>query len=129
MGVVHIFANLTSRSPLRMTELRKLWFVLDSHGIFIRARYIKTTANMWADRPSREIDYDDWAAFNLRHFNHLDNIWEDKVVDHLKLNKNGEFKCKEKARKAEVAKRSFVASMEGDEIRRAYLAESPNLMP
>jgi len=43
----------------------------------------------------------------------------DKVVDHLKLNKNGKFKCKEKARKAEVAKRSFLASMEGDEIRRA----------
>eukprot|EP00873_Tetraselmis_striata_P026410 jgi/Tetstr1/446674/TSEL_003613.t1 len=53
----------------------------------------------------------------------------DKVMDHLKLNKNGKFKCKEKARKAEVAKRSFVASMEGDEIRRAYLAENPNLMP
>eukprot|EP00873_Tetraselmis_striata_P005221 jgi/Tetstr1/425485/TSEL_015932.t1 len=44
---------------------------------------------------------------------------QDKVVDHLKLNNNGKFKCKEKARKAEVAKRSFLASMEGDEIRRA----------
>eukprot|EP00873_Tetraselmis_striata_P024099 jgi/Tetstr1/444363/TSEL_032254.t1 len=43
----------------------------------------------------------------------------DKVVGHLKLNNNGKFKCKEKARKAEVAKRSFLASMEGDEIRRA----------
>eukprot|EP00873_Tetraselmis_striata_P019160 jgi/Tetstr1/439424/TSEL_027858.t1 len=56
-------------------------------------------------------------------------LCRDKVMDHLKLNKNGKFKCKEKARKAEVAKRSFVASMEGDEIRRAYLAENPNLMP
>eukprot|EP00873_Tetraselmis_striata_P009239 jgi/Tetstr1/429503/TSEL_019408.t1 len=46
MGVVHTLANLTSRSPLRMTELRKLWFILDSNNISIRARYIKTTANI-----------------------------------------------------------------------------------
>eukprot|EP00873_Tetraselmis_striata_P044799 jgi/Tetstr1/465063/TSEL_009791.t1 len=70
MGVVHVLANLTSRSPLLMTELQKLWFILDSNGISIRARYIKTTANIWADRLSREIDHDDWA-FNLRHFNHM----------------------------------------------------------
>eukprot|EP00873_Tetraselmis_striata_P007234 jgi/Tetstr1/427498/TSEL_017624.t1 len=61
MGVVYVLANLTSRSPLLMTELRKLWFVLDYNDISISARYIKTTANIWADRLSREIDYDDWA--------------------------------------------------------------------
>eukprot|EP00873_Tetraselmis_striata_P026691 jgi/Tetstr1/446955/TSEL_034413.t1 len=64
-----------------------------------------------------------------RQFTESPDFIRDKVMDHLKLNKNGKFKCKEKARKAEVAKRSFVASMEGDEIRRAYLAENPNLMP
>eukprot|EP00873_Tetraselmis_striata_P019723 jgi/Tetstr1/439987/TSEL_028348.t1 len=60
MGVVvHVFANLAFRSPLLMTELQKLCFILDSNDISIRARYIKTTANIWADRLIREIDYDD----------------------------------------------------------------------
>eukprot|EP00873_Tetraselmis_striata_P029448 jgi/Tetstr1/449712/TSEL_036780.t1 len=59
MGLVHLLANLTSRSPMLMTELRKLWFILDSNDISIRARYIKTMANFLVDRLSREIDYDD----------------------------------------------------------------------
>eukprot|EP00873_Tetraselmis_striata_P037562 jgi/Tetstr1/457826/TSEL_044371.t1 len=74
MGVVHVLANLTSRSPLLMTEVQKLGFILDSNDISIRARYIKTTSNIWANRLSREIDYGNWA-FSLHHFNHLDNIW------------------------------------------------------
>eukprot|EP00873_Tetraselmis_striata_P020537 jgi/Tetstr1/440801/TSEL_029108.t1 len=52
-----------------------VWFILvDTNDIPIRARYIKTTADIWVDRLSRKINYDD-LAFNLRHFNHLDNIW------------------------------------------------------
>eukprot|EP00873_Tetraselmis_striata_P038841 jgi/Tetstr1/459105/TSEL_004555.t1 len=35
MGVVHVLANLTSRSPLLMAELRKMWFILDSNDISI----------------------------------------------------------------------------------------------
>eukprot|EP00873_Tetraselmis_striata_P004901 jgi/Tetstr1/425165/TSEL_015626.t1 len=42
MGVANFLANLTSCSSLLMTELGKLWFILDSNDIFIRARYIKT---------------------------------------------------------------------------------------
>eukprot|EP00873_Tetraselmis_striata_P020642 jgi/Tetstr1/440906/TSEL_029177.t1 len=81
MVVVYVFANLTSRSPMLMMELRQLWFILDSNDISIRARTIKTTSNICgADRLSREIDYEDWA-FNLRHFNHLDNIWGHHTID------------------------------------------------
>eukprot|EP00873_Tetraselmis_striata_P027399 jgi/Tetstr1/447663/TSEL_035021.t1 len=41
MGVVHILVNLTFPSPLlSMTKLRKLWSILDTNDIFIRARYI-----------------------------------------------------------------------------------------
>eukprot|EP00873_Tetraselmis_striata_P040431 jgi/Tetstr1/460695/TSEL_000551.t1 len=87
MGVVHVLANLTSRSPLLMTELRKLWFILDSNDISIRARYIKTTANIKADRLSREIAYDDWA-FSLRFFNHLDNIWRRHTIDRFATMEN-----------------------------------------
>eukprot|EP00873_Tetraselmis_striata_P018378 jgi/Tetstr1/438642/TSEL_027193.t1 len=75
-GVVRILANLPFRSPPLIFELRKLWLILrDTKDISIRSRYIKTTANILVDRLlGREIDYDD-KAFNLRHFNHLDNIW------------------------------------------------------
>eukprot|EP00873_Tetraselmis_striata_P015863 jgi/Tetstr1/436127/TSEL_024974.t1 len=35
-----------------------LWFILNTNDIYTRARYIKTTANIWDDRLSRDIDYD-----------------------------------------------------------------------
>eukprot|EP00873_Tetraselmis_striata_P027924 jgi/Tetstr1/448188/TSEL_035479.t1 len=50
MGVVHILADLTSRSLLLRIELGILWFILASNDISIRARYIKTTANIRPDR-------------------------------------------------------------------------------
>eukprot|EP00873_Tetraselmis_striata_P042135 jgi/Tetstr1/462399/TSEL_007405.t1 len=39
-----------------------------------------TTADIRANRLSREIDYVEWA-FNRRHFNHLDNIWGRHIID------------------------------------------------
>jgi hypothetical protein len=42
-----------------MTELRRLWFLLDSNDINIRPRYIRSAANIWADTLSREMDYED----------------------------------------------------------------------
>eukprot|EP00873_Tetraselmis_striata_P025448 jgi/Tetstr1/445712/TSEL_003511.t1 len=72
IGVVHFLANLSSRPPMLITEQRKRWFIQDmTNDISIHASRTKTMANIWADRLSREIDYDDWA-FNLRHFSHLD---------------------------------------------------------
>eukprot|EP00873_Tetraselmis_striata_P044967 jgi/Tetstr1/465231/TSEL_009935.t2 len=53
MGVANVLANLICRSPLLMTEMRKLWFILDSNDLSIRARCIKTTSNIWDDRLSR----------------------------------------------------------------------------
>eukprot|EP00873_Tetraselmis_striata_P007668 jgi/Tetstr1/427932/TSEL_018007.t1 len=43
-----------------MAELRRLWCLLDSHGIHMRARHIRSAANIWADRQSRHLDSDDW---------------------------------------------------------------------
>eukprot|EP00873_Tetraselmis_striata_P012026 jgi/Tetstr1/432290/TSEL_021692.t1 len=43
-----------------MAELRRLWCLLDSHGIHLRARYIRSASNIWADRLSRHLDSDDW---------------------------------------------------------------------
>ena len=55
-AVIQILTSLTSRSPGLMNELRKLWWLLDSHGIQLRAKWISTHANIWADRLSRETD-------------------------------------------------------------------------
>eukprot|EP00873_Tetraselmis_striata_P013783 jgi/Tetstr1/434047/TSEL_023191.t1 len=88
MGVVRVLANLTSRcSPMLMTELRQLWFILASNDISIRARHIKTTVKIWAGRPSRKIHYDD-RAVSLRHFNHLGNIWGRHTIDRFATMEN-----------------------------------------
>ena len=55
-SVVSVLTNLTSRSPAMMSELRKLFLLLDSNEIRIRPLYIRSAANIWADRLSRELD-------------------------------------------------------------------------
>eukprot|EP00873_Tetraselmis_striata_P019580 jgi/Tetstr1/439844/TSEL_028255.t1 len=59
-AVCHVLSGLTSHSPEMMAELRRLWCLLDSHGIHLRARYIRSAANISADRLSRHLDSDDW---------------------------------------------------------------------
>ena len=63
-----------------MTELRKLWFLLDSHDIRLRPRYIRSAASVWADRLSRERDTSDWSL-NPRVFGHLDRLWGPHTID------------------------------------------------
>lgn len=79
-AVVSILTHLTSRSAVMMTELRKLWHLLDAHGISIRPRYIASAANIWADRLSRELDTEDWQL-NPRIFRYLDSRWGPHTVD------------------------------------------------
>eukprot|EP00873_Tetraselmis_striata_P012956 jgi/Tetstr1/433220/TSEL_022508.t1 len=74
-------------NSMTTTEPRTLWFILDNNGISIRARYLKTTANIWADRLSRGINYDDWAL-SLRHFNHLDSLWGRHTIDRFATMEN-----------------------------------------
>jgi hypothetical protein len=62
--------KLTTRSPVMMTELRSLWYHLDTIDIRICARYIRSSANIWADSLSRELIRDDWH-FNSRDFVYL----------------------------------------------------------
>ena len=63
-----------------MTELRKLWYIMDTNGIAIRPRYINTAANVWADRLSRELDRDDWALNNAL-LNELAALWGPCTID------------------------------------------------
>lgn len=79
-AVVSILTHLTSKSSALMTELRKLWYLLDTHDITLRPRYIRSAANIWADRLSREMDTSDWR-FNPRYFNLLDRMWGPHTID------------------------------------------------
>jgi hypothetical protein len=45
-AVYCILAGLNSRPPAMMSELRKLWHLLDAIGINIKARYIQSAANV-----------------------------------------------------------------------------------
>jgi hypothetical protein len=55
----YVVAGLTSRSPEMMNELRRLWYLLDTNNIHIRPRYIRSSANSWADKLNRHLDSDD----------------------------------------------------------------------
>jgi hypothetical protein len=58
-AVVATLSKLTTRSPVMITELRRLWHILDLNDISIRPRYIRSASNIWADSLSSELDRDD----------------------------------------------------------------------
>ena len=60
MPVVRIVLNGCSRSPLLMTELRKLWALMHEHDITLLPRYIRSADNP-ADWWSRWRDRSAWA--------------------------------------------------------------------
>eukprot|EP00873_Tetraselmis_striata_P015325 jgi/Tetstr1/435589/TSEL_024492.t1 len=59
-AVYSVLAGLTSRASEMMAELRRLLYMRNNNGVHIRARYIRSAANVWADRLSRHLDNDDW---------------------------------------------------------------------
>jgi hypothetical protein len=79
-SVVGVLTHLTSRSPAMMSELRKLFLLTDEHDICIRTRYIRSAANVWADRLSRETDNSDWQLAT-RVFRYYDKIWGPHSID------------------------------------------------
>jgi hypothetical protein len=78
--VVAALTKLTPRSPVMMTELRRLWFLLDTNDIHIRPSYIRSAANVWADTLSREMDSEDWQL-NPRIFGHLQRRWAPHTIE------------------------------------------------
>jgi hypothetical protein len=42
-----------------MEEQRRLWFLLHTNNINLRARYIPSAANFWANKLNRHLDCDD----------------------------------------------------------------------
>jgi hypothetical protein len=79
-AVVAALTKLTSRSPVMMTELRRLWFLLDTNDIHIRPRYIRSAANVWADTLSRKLDTEDWQL-NPRVFKQFQERWGPHTID------------------------------------------------
>jgi hypothetical protein len=71
---VGVLTHLTSRSPSMMSKLRKLFLLTDEHDISIKTRYIRSAANVWAYRLSRETDNSDWQLAT-RVFRYYDKIW------------------------------------------------------
>ena len=58
-AVVYVVRSRTSRSPVLMKLLRRLYAMLDLHSITLSIEYVNTLEN-GADAPSRLIDKSDW---------------------------------------------------------------------
>ena len=71
--MVGVLTHFTSRSPAMVSELRKLFLLIDEHDISIMTRYICSVANVWANRLSRETDNSDWQLAT-RVFRYYDKI-------------------------------------------------------
>ncbi|KAK3246227.1 hypothetical protein CYMTET_44229 [Cymbomonas tetramitiformis] len=79
-AVVAMLSHFTSRSPELMRRMRRLWILLDLNDIELQARYIRSEANEWADRLSRDKDLDDWRL-NRRWFQWAEREWHRHTVD------------------------------------------------
>eukprot|EP00873_Tetraselmis_striata_P016713 jgi/Tetstr1/436977/TSEL_025749.t1 len=87
-AVVDVFTHLTSRSPRLMDELRKTWYLMDTHGItLLSVRCIRSAANIWVDWLSREIDCND-GQFNPRRFASLTAKWGACTIDRFATSEN-----------------------------------------
>jgi methionine aminopeptidase len=73
-----------------MDELRKLWELIDTNNINIRARYyVRSAANVLADRLSREKDMDEWQL-NPRIFTYVDSLWGPHSIDRFTTHGNSQ---------------------------------------
>ena len=70
-----------------MTELRRLWHLMDVSNINIRPRYIRSAANIWADSLCRELDREDWQL-TPRIFSYLQTSWGSHSIDRFATMEN-----------------------------------------
>jgi hypothetical protein len=88
-AVVATMSKLTTRSPIMMTELRRLWHMLDINDIVIRPRYMRSGANIWAVSLSRELDRDN-CQLNPRIFSYLQAKWGGHFTDRFASMENAQ---------------------------------------
>ena len=67
---------------ITLNELYPLTLLTDEHDISIRTMFIRSAANVWADRLSRETDNSDWQLVT-RVSRYYDKIWGPHSVDHF----------------------------------------------
>ncbi|KAK3238437.1 hypothetical protein CYMTET_51557 [Cymbomonas tetramitiformis] len=79
-AVVAMLSHFTSRNPELMRRMRRLWILLDLNDIELQARYIRSEANEWGERLSRDRDLDDWRL-NRRWFQWAEREWHRHTVD------------------------------------------------
>jgi len=63
-----------------MSELRKIYLLADENDIRIRTQYIRSAANIWADKLSRGTDTSD-RQLAPRVFRHLDSTFYKRTID------------------------------------------------
>jgi hypothetical protein len=73
-----------------MTELHRLWYLLDTNDINIRPRYIRLAANIWADTLSRELDTED-RQLNPHMLARLQAQWGPHSIDRFASMLNTQF--------------------------------------
>ena len=79
-AVVAILTSWTSKSPLLMKILRKLWWMLDVNNVSLQVVYIRTAANVWADALSRTVDTGD-LHLPRTVFTQLEHLWGPHSMD------------------------------------------------
>jgi hypothetical protein len=70
-----------------MDELRKPWELIHTNNISIRARYIRSAANVLVERLSRETDREEWQL-NPRTFTYFDSLSGPRSIDTLSTHGN-----------------------------------------
>jgi hypothetical protein len=78
--VVATLTKLTTRSPVIMTKLRRMWYMLDTNDIRIRPHYIRSAANLCVDTLNRDLDIED-RQLNPRIFLHMHDRWGPLTID------------------------------------------------
>lgn len=78
--VMHVVNNGSSRSKAVMAELRRLRAVCDSLGVSLRAEYLPSAVNRWADSLSRARDSTDWSLSDAG-FARLEAQWGPHTLD------------------------------------------------
>jgi hypothetical protein len=63
-----------------MTELHRMWYMLDTNNIHIMPRCIRSAANTWADKLSRHLDSDD-LQLDPFVFHEMDTLFGPHTID------------------------------------------------
>jgi hypothetical protein len=64
-----------------MEELRRLWCLLNTNNINLRARYIRSATNVWTQKLSRHLDSDDLKLLDPVLFANLDARFGKHSID------------------------------------------------